>query len=970
MIPVLYDAGERDFTTNGLGRLYDAISCMVTEERNGSFELEMTYPVSGIHYKDILKERIIYAVPADGKKEQPFRIYKISKPMKGITTISARHVSYQLSFVPVKADLTPATTAAQALERLKHDAIEPCEFDFWTDDTTVGSYTTPLPASLRSRLGGVEGSILDNFGGEYEWDGWTVKLHAARGRDSGKVIRYGKDLTDLKQEESIEDTVTGVVPYWSKDNDGETQVVTASPVYTENASKYPYRRTIVLDLSSEWQEAPTETALRNRAASYMKANGYGVPSVNISISFVALWQSEEYKNIAPLERVNLCDTVSVEFSELQVSAKAKVIKTVYDVLKDRYSSIEIGSARSTLSDSIASQNARMESQEKSNRAFLESAIKHATKLISGGLGGHVVFGLNADGQPDEILIMDTDDKNTAVNVLRINMNGIGFSTSGYQGPFDTAWTIDSRFYADFITAGTLNGNLIKAGTITDKKGRNYWNMETGEFRLSSDTKIGEKTFTDQYNSLLSEAQSKAEEIADEKTRTASETWSKELAEQIDGKIATYMQDEAPDGDDLDTGDIWFDSSNGYTAYRYNGQAWIKVKDAGIAQALQDAANAMSKANTKNTITGGKTAPSNPVTGDMWIDSGNDNKPMIYNGSSWISYRDATIASSLTAAKAYADTINKSLNQTEIFNRLTDNGSLEGIYMENGKLYINGTYIKSGTITADLIKAGIIKVQTSDGAEEIDLGDNIKMTNAGIEVKTVWGNYIEIKPGVFNGISFTGDGEAGTGEAVGIAKEGILIKNNSDKLLGNFNLQYPSTHINYNSISISNAFMGSRYVTLSADSSDSYAISARGNFTCSGSKSRLVDTADYGQRLLYCYETPSPLFGDVGEGVIANDGMTYVFIDSILSETIATAQYQVFLQAYGSGTCFIKERHPTYFIVEGTPGLQFGWELKAKQSDFSQTRLDQFYDSKPERDQVDYSQEAVDHITELNKERAV
>ena len=581
-----------------------------------------------------------------------------------------------------------------------------------------------------------------------------------------------------------------------------------------------------------------------------------------------------------------------------------------------------------------------------------------------------MFGLNADGQPDEILIMDTADKNTAVNVLRINMNGIGFSTSGYQGPFDTAWTIDSRFYADFITAGTLNGNLIKAGTITDKNGRNYWNMETGEFRLSSDSKVGNKTFTEQYNSLLSEAQSKAEEIADEKTKNASDTWSKELAKQIDGKIATYMQEEAPDGDGLDVGDIWFDSSNGYTAYRYNGQAWIKVKDAGIAQALQDAANAMNKANTKNTITGGKTAPSNPVTGDMWIDSGNDNKPMIYNGSQWISYRDATIASSLTAAKAYADTINKSLNQTEIFNRLTDSGSLEGIYMENGKLYINGTYIKSGTITADLIKAGIIKVQTTDGAEEIDLGDNIKMTNAGIEVKTVWGNYIEIKPGMFNGISFTGDGDKGTGEAVGIARNGILLKNNSDELLGNFNLQYPSTHINYNSISISNAFMGSRSVVLSADSSDSYAISARGNFTCSGSKSRMVETPDYGRRLLYCYETPSPLFGDVGEGVISSDGMTYVSIDPILSETIATAQYQVFLQAYGSGTCFVKERRSAYFIVEGTPGLQFGWELKAKQSDFTQTRLNQFYDSKPKRDQVDYSQEAVDHIKELSKERSV
>lgn len=970
MIPVLYDSGERNFTSNGLGRLYDALSCTVTEERNGSYELEMTYPVSGIHYKDILKERIIYAVPADGKKEQPFRIYKISKPMNGITTISARHVSYQLSFIPVKADLTPATTAARAFVQLKKDAIEPCDFDFWTDDTTVGSYITPLPASLRSRLGGVEGSILDNFGGEYEWDGWTVKLHAARGRDTGKVIRYGKDLTDLKQEESIEDTVTGVVPYWSKDNDGETQIVTASPVYTENASKFPYRRTVVLDLSSEWQEAPTETALRNKAASYMKANGYGVPSINISISFVALWQSEEYRNIAPLERVNLCDTVSVEFPELNVSAKAKVIKTIYDVLKDRYSSIEIGSARSSLSDTIASQNARMESQEKSNRAFLESAIKHATKLISGGLGGHVVFGLNADGQPDEILIMDTDDKNTAVNVLRINMNGIGFSTSGYQGPFDTAWTIDSRFYADFITAGTLNGNLIKAGTITDKKGRNYWNMETGEFRLSSDTVIGNKTFTDQYSSLLSEAQSKAEEIADEKTKTASETWSKELAEQIDGKIATYLQDEAPEGDDLDKGDIWFDSSNGYTAYRYNGQAWIKVKDAGIAQALQDAANAMSKANTKNTITGGSIAPANPVAGDMWIDSGNANKPMIYNGSQWISYRDATIASSLTAAKAYADTINESLNQTEIFNRLTSNGTLEGIYMENGKLYINGSYIKSGTITADLIKAGIIKVQTSDGAEEIDLGNTIKMTSAGIEVKTYWKNYIEIKPDIFNGISFTGDGEAGTGEAVGIARDGIMVKNNSDKLLGNFNIQYPSCYIKYDSIRLSDSMVPSKYVTLTINSTSGVGISTSGSLYCSGSKSRLVGTENYGKRLLYSYETPSPLFGDVGEGVIADDGLAYVFIDPILSETIATSQYQVFLQAYGEGACYVKERNSSYFIVAGDPGLSFGWEIKAKQSDFTQRRLDQFYTTNPETSSTDYAQEAVEHITELSKERSV
>jgi phage minor structural protein len=832
MIPVLFDSGEREFLTNGLGRLADALTCSVTEERNGIFELEMTYPVSGIHYKDIQKERIIYAVPSDGKAEQPFRIYKITKPFNGVTTVCARHVSYQLSFVPVKADLTKATTAAQAFMLLKKDAIEPCNFDFWTDNTRTGAYTTPLPASLRSRLGGVAGSVLDNFGGEYEWDKWLVKLHAKRGRDTGKTIRYGKDLTDLKQEESIENTVTGVVPYWAKDNDGETQIVTAAPVYTENASMFPYRRTVVLDLSSEWQEAPSTSELRARAASYMAANDYGVPSVNISISFVALWQSEEYKSVASLERLNLCDTVSVEFPELHVSAKAKVIKTVYDVLKERYSSIEIGNARSTLSDNIASANARMESQEKSSRAFLESAIKHATKLISGGLGGHVVFGLNADGEPDEILVMDTEDKATAVNVLRINLNGIGFSTTGYQGPFTTAWTIDSRFYADFITAGTLNGNLIKAGIITDQKGLNYWNMETGEYRLSSDTMIGEKTFTEQYNSLLSEAQTNAEE----------------------------------------------------------------------------------------------------------------------------------------AAGAAAETLNKSLTQKEIFDRLTNNGESEGIYMENGKLYVNGSYIKSGTITADLINAGIIKVKASGGAEEIDLGDTIKMTSAGIEVTTSWGNYIEIKPDIFNGISFTGDGDAGTGAAVGIARDGILVKNNSDKLLGNFVIQYPSTEIGYNRIRISDALYPSRYVTLSIDSSSNYTISTSGSMYCSGSKSRLVDTDDYGKRLLYSYETPSPMFGDVGEGVIADDGFSYISIDPILAETIATAQYQVFLQAYGTGECYVKERYPSYFIIAGSPGLKFGWELKAKQSDFTQKRLDQFYMPDAEQTSVDYAQEAVDHISEINKER--
>ena len=245
-----------------------------------------------------------------------------------------------------------------------------------------------------------------------------------------------------------------------------------------------------------------------------------------------------------------------------------------------------------------------------------------------------------------------------------------------------------------------------------------------------------------------------------------------------------------------------------------------------------------------------------------------------------------------------------------------------------------------------------------------------MTSAGIEVTTNWGNYIEIKPDIFNGISFTGDGDKGTGKATAVARNGILIKNNSDELLGNFLLQYPSTFIDDDSIRISDAMMPNRYVILSTDTSGTYGISTSGNFYCGGSKSRLVDTDDYGQRLLYSYETPTPMFGDVGEGVIADDGLSYISIDPILGETIATSQYQVFLQAYGEGTCYVKERNGANFVVAGDPGLSFGWEIKAKQSDFTQRRLDQFYTTNPETSSTDYAQEAVEHITELSKERSV
>ena len=475
MIPILFSETATDFDTNGIGRLSDAISCTVTEERNGIFELEMQYPVDGEFYDSIRHSTIILAKPNEKSVEQPFRIYKISKPMNKRITVNAEHISYQLSYIPVSP--FTASGVAAALSGLKGNAAEECPFDFWTDKTTNGDFAVTEPASIRSRMGGDEGSILDVFGGEYEFDRYMVRLHASRGADNGVRIAYGKNLTDVTQEESIENTITGIYPYW-KDSDGNLVTLPEKTISAESAENYPFPRTVSMDFSSDFDEAPTEEQLRQRAEQYIADNNIGIPAVSLTVSFQPLWQTEEYKNVAALERVGLCDTVTVEYEKLGVSATARVNKTVYDVLKERYSSIELGESKPNLSDQIINQEKEIEL--KPDVSFLQQAIENATNLITGNKGGYIVYMYDGNGHPYEMLIMDQPDINTAQNVWRFNQAGLGHSSTGYEGPYETAITQDGAIVANFITAGVLSGNIIRGGTITDVDGKTSWNLNTGE----------------------------------------------------------------------------------------------------------------------------------------------------------------------------------------------------------------------------------------------------------------------------------------------------------------------------------------------------------------------------------------------------------------------------------------------------------------------------------------------------------
>lgn len=475
--PILYKDNETDFSHNGIGILSDCILCEVTEERNGGFELIMKYPSSGIHYSDITDRSIIKAKTNQSDKTQLFRVYARSKPMNGIVTISAAHISYDLSGIPVSP--FSASSAGAAMVGFSNNAAVDCPFDFWTDKQTEAAFSVNVPKSIRSCFGGSSGSILDVYGGEFEFDNYTVRLYNSRGENRGVSIRYGKNMTDIKQDENCAAVYTGVYPYWL-DANGENLVQLDEKIVNASGN-YNFVKIKPLDLSSYFDEQPTQEQLLSRAESYMEENEIGIPTVSLTVSFAQLDQTEEYKGMAFLDRVFLCDTVNVEFPALGVSTTAKATKIIYDVLLDRVKSVTLGSVRTNIVDTVVKQQQSIEKVE--SPTFLQQAVSNATNWITSG-NGYVVISKNEDGQASEILIMDTPDIETATNIWRWNSGGLGYSSTGYAGPYTTAITQDGQIVADFVATGTLNANIIKSGVLQSNDGNFLVNLDTGEISIT------------------------------------------------------------------------------------------------------------------------------------------------------------------------------------------------------------------------------------------------------------------------------------------------------------------------------------------------------------------------------------------------------------------------------------------------------------------------------------------------------
>lgn len=742
MKPILFTENSTVFTSNGIGRLSDAISCKVEEERNGIYELEMQYPMSGQHYSDIVIRNIIVAKPSANASLQAFRIYKVSRPINGKVTVYAQHISYDLAKNTCMPFSVSASSSAcnTVLQGLKSNAVESCLFTFWTDVTTVASYSQIIPASIRQRLGGIEGSVLDQFGGEYEWDNYTVKLHRQRGAERNITLRYGKNITDIQQEENIAETITGVVPYWINVDGTDSRTLPEKAVYSSHASAYSARLTAPLDLSQEWEEKPTEVQLRTAAQVYVNRSGFGIPKVSVQVSFVNLADTEEYKDILPLENVNLCDIIKVQFEKLGIDTTAEIVKTTYDVLKEKYISVEIGELRSNFASTINQLDAdtALAISNTGKTVFAQAgsaaqdAVNNATAWLTGS-NGYVVAIKNTDGSWKELLFMDTNDVQTARNVLRMNENGIGFSRNGVGGPYTNAWTIDGNLVADFITTG-----LLKSAS-----GENYWDLDTGEFCLTSTSKVrvDESNYTGTTVPTTGNYPASSWTTYEQKKQHVGETYK-------DTNTGKYYKWQAKDtpvfmqfGSQSSTeagfdyvevyyqkDDKWYKSGKydgGYNGSQNNiankfvnipvPKFYVYWKSDGSNSDYGfriSRINSGSSGTTSYTEYNSDPRPSGvdwtyvnseesftrwPQTTHPYTDGESlgwefDLRPS-FGQFEWVEYNPV-----MPIGQYIENTADLDLDQEEVFNALTNNGETQGLYLYNGKVYLNGEYLGAGAIS--------------------------------------------------------------------------------------------------------------------------------------------------------------------------------------------------------------------------------------------------------------------------------
>ena len=538
----------------------------------------------------------------------------------------------------------------------------------------------------------------------------------------------------------------------------------------------------------------------------------------------------------------------------------------------------------------------------------------------------------------------------------------GVSTDGGQTQ-NAGMTVDGDTIVRILTSVGVNADWIKTGALRIEK--------NGQVMLNADIDTGQVDIVANSFSLRGRS---IDEIAEQQLSdfvdAVYDPAISNLQSQIDGKIETWYYNYQPTLTNIPAsqwtteeerrrhiGDLFYWQDKGFT-YRFqqgsSGYIWQAIQDSDITEALEQAAQAQDTADRKRQVFYSTPYPPYDV-GDLWAQGANGDIMRCKRSRQSGSY----VSTDWEKASKYTDDtavneLDESLNQTDVFNRLTNNGQTQGIYLSGGKIYINASYISSGNLTANRIKGGtltlggsgntngILKILNSRGAQ-IGSWDNSGISASNAEVD----GYFSASDGTRK-ISISGGEISLYYKNKQCAAINPSRYNSDDNQLG---LDIQSTR-NYLTLTLGDII----HLTIGkvVYDGDGYTytntwyganlfrgrIKLINSFSCTGTKSRVVKTKNYGNRLQYCYEMASPYFGDIGTSITDEFGESYISIDDIFSETAScNVEYQVFLQKEGMGDIWVEKKELTYFLVKGTPNLKFSWEIKVKQKDFEYERLD-------------------------------
>lgn len=772
---------------------------VVTSGRNKAGTFKFTMPTTHPRYHDIIQRRSIFEVYRDGEEEPIFAgpCMKINEDFYCQRTVECEGELTYFNDSIQRPTRYQGVTVRQLLET--YVAIHNSQVDEYKQ-FTVGMVTVhdsndyiSCFTNDNSTMTELKEDLIDDLGGYFRIrhkDGIRYLDYLAEPiARCTQPIRLGENLLDYNSNIDVTQLHTIVIPRGTKLEESaveglETRLTIESvndgKDYLESdvADTYGKSSTVVV-----WDDVTTPEKLLSKGKKYLADTQFSNVVIQAKAIDLSIIEDKE-----PFRLNYEVEAISKPHGMDRWFPVTKITNYLWNPENDIFElGVNENQRLSARTSYVYQEIIKAIEKITPSSTILEMAKKNATEIIKSCTAGNVVFHLNDDLKPYEILIMDTDDIKTAKNIWRYNLNGWGYSVNGYDGPYKTAATLDGGFVADFITAGTMLADRIRGGTF----------IAGGP---------------DNGNGVI--------KVLDENGKT----------------VATL---------DL------------------NG---LKVDKGAISGNLVKG----------GTIIGAtfQNAEQNPT---FSVDaSGN-----------------------IKGATIQASNLSTTNNALSIYDN-GDTTKIGGMYCTSSQF---GTSTNYGDVSAQKFSVGSGNI----GGMTI-AGSHILATDF-VWKLTIGSAYLGLTEYFFAG----------------------------NVPLGNVNNHWPEMYSNY--------VWGER-MQANGD------MNVGGNFSVDGTKSRIVDTKNYGKRELYAYETPTPIFGDIGEGILDDEGVCYIYNDEIFGECIEkNIEYQVFVQSYGDGSCYVYDKQSEYFIVKGTPGMRFAWEIKAVQKNYNMVRTEMHEDIQPVTDDV-------------------